>query len=132
MIVSRGSHNSVVTALTMMMASAVCEMSVRVFFRDEAVLKLSRQRIGEFNLSEAYRGMEVQVRKNFEAAGMLDLQKAFQDLKQQGDVKLFACTSSRALAGVAAEELIPEIDEPRGLTSFLLDEMTDADIVLTF
>ena len=34
------------------------------------------------------------------------------------------------LAGVAREDLIPEIDEARGLVSFMIEEMEDADHVL--
>ena len=36
------------------------------------------------------------------------------------------------LAGVSREDLIPEIDEARGLVSFMIEEMEDADQVLTF
>lgn len=131
-IVTRGTHNNFVTVFTMVMAAAVCEMSVRIFFRDEAVYKLSRKKISELNLSEVYRGVENELKKNYEGTGMVDLQKVIQDVKSQGDVKLYTCTSSMALAGLTQEELIPEIDEPRGLTSFLLEEMDDADMILSF
>lgn len=131
-VVTRGTHNNFVTVFTMVMAAAVCEMSVRIFFRDEAVYKLSRKKISELNFSELYRGVETKLKKNYEATGMVDLQKVIQDVKLQGDVKLYTCTSSMALVGLTQEELIPEIDEPRGLTSFLLEEMDDADMILSF
>ena len=131
-IVTRGSHNNIVTVLTMVMAAAVCEMAVRIFFRDEAVYKLSKKKISELNFSEIYAGLAPELKKNYESTGMVDLQKVIRDVKTQGDVKLFTCTSSMALCGLTEEDLIPEIDEARGLTSFLLEEMDEADMILTF
>ena len=131
-VVTRGTHNNFVTVFTMVMAAAVCEMAVRIFFRDEAVYKLSRKRISELNLSEVYAGVEEALKKNYESTGMVNLQKVIADVKTQGDVKLYTCTSSMALIGLSQEDLIPEIDEPRGLTSFLLEEMDDADMILSF
>ncbi len=131
-LVTRGTHNNLVTVLTLVMAAAVCEMSIRIFFRDEAVYTLSRSRIGNVRFSEVYAGLEGTLRQNYEASGMADLQKVIRDVKAQGDVRLYACTSSMALCGLTQDDLIPEIDEARGLTSFLLEEMDDADMVLTF
>jgi len=131
-VVTRGTHNNFVTVFTMVMAAAVCEMAVRIFFRDEAVYKLSRKRISELNLSEVYAGVEEALKKNYESTGMVNLQKVIADVKTQGDVKLYTCTSSMALIGLSQEDLIPEIDEPRGLTSFLIEEMDDADMILSF
>jgi len=131
-IVTRGSHNQMVTVFTLVMAAAVCEMPVRIFFRDEAVYKLSKQKIGEINLSDLYADCADRVKENYERAGMVDLQKVIRDTKAQGDVRLFACTSSMALVGLTQDDLIPEIDEARGLTSFLLEEVEGADLLLTF
>ena len=41
-IVTRGSYNSLVSVCTLIMAAAVSEISVRVFFRDEAVFSLTQ------------------------------------------------------------------------------------------
>ena len=131
-IATRGDHNALVTMLTMAMAAAVCEIPVRIFFRDEAVFKLSKKNVGRMNLSPVYAGSESQIAANLKNAQLDDLQKVIRDVKSQGDVKLFACTSSMAICGVGTDDLISEIDEPRGLTSFLLEEMEEADTILTF
>jgi len=131
-IATRGSHNTMVSMLTLAMAAAVCEIQVRIFLRDEAVFKLSKTNVHALNLSEALRGAETKIAGNLAAAKLNDLQQVIRDVKAQGDVKLFACTSSMAICGVTQDELIPEIDEPRGLTSFLLEEMEEADTILTF
>ena len=131
-LATRGSINSLVSLFTLTMAAAVSEFQVRILFRDEAVLKLTRKQVGLMNLSDAYRGMEQEVAERIRTYALGDLQKLIQELKSRGDVKLYACTSSMAICGVTAEDLIPEIDEPRGLTSFLLEEMSEAEMVLTF
>lgn len=132
-VVTRGSSNSLASVCTMAMAAAVSEISVRIFFRDEAVLKLSKKHVKGVKLSEAFRGMESEVTKSLEKAGLADLQALLKEVKAQGDVKLYACTSSMAIAGITPADLIPEIDEPRGLTSFLLEEMSAPDTaILTF
>ena len=131
-LATRGSLNSLVSLCTLAMAAAVSEYQVRIFVRDEAVLKLARKNVGTMNLSEQYREIEAEVSERLLRYGLGDLQKLIREMKSRGDVKLYACTSSMAICGVAPEDLIPEIDEPRGLTSFLLDEMAEAEMVLTF
>ena len=131
-IVSNGSFNNIEQVATFAMAAAVCEIKVRIFFRDEAVLKMTKTHINDFNLSSGYKEPAQDAFKRFQSAKVGDLQGLWQEVKKQGDVKLYACTSSMFLCGVNKEALVPEIDEPRGLTSFLLEEMNDADQVLTF
>jgi len=132
LIVSRGSHNSLVQVLTLVMAAVGSEIAVRVFFRDEAVLKLTRARAGELNLSEGYRGREAETAERLAAQGLLDLRRVMREVKEAGDVRLYACSSSMAICGVTAEDLLEEIDEVRGLAAFLLEDVAGADRVLTF
>lgn len=131
-IVSRGHHNNFVQVCTLLMAAAVSEIKVRLFVRDEAVLKLTKERVGEINLSDAFRGMESAVKERLAKHQLADLRKVLADVKSQGDIKIAVCTSSMAICGVTQGELIPEVDEVRGFTSFLLEEMSEADSVLTF
>lgn len=131
-IATRGDHNALVTVFTTVMAAAVCEIPVRILLRDEAVFKMTRNNVARINLSTVYAGLEPHITANLKSAQLDDLPKVIRDVKAQGDVKLFACTSSMAICGVGQEDLIDEIDEARGLTSFLLEEMEEADTVLTF
>ena len=131
-IVSRGHHNNFVQVCTLLMAAAVSEIKVRVFVRDEAVLKLTKQRVSDINLSDAFRGMESAVKERLVQHKLADLRALLADVKSQGDIKIIACTSSMAICGVTRETLIPEVDDVRGFTSFLLEEMSTADQVLTF
>ncbi len=130
-IASRGSFNSLVQVVTLLMAAVGSEIAVRVFFRDEAILKLTEARIGEMNLSEAYAGQEAGVRERLAAQGLTDLARLFRYVRECGDVRLYACSSSLAICGLRAEDLLEGI-EVRGLTTFLLEDVAAADRVLTF
>jgi peroxiredoxin family protein len=130
-IASRGSFNSLVQIGTLIMAAVGSEMAVRVFFRDEAVWKLTRSRAAEMNLSEIYRDQEGPVRERLQAQHLDDLARLLADVRSAGDVRLYACSSSMAISGVSADELLDGI-EVRGLTAFLLEDLASADHVLTF
>ncbi len=131
-IVSRGSHNSLVQVLTLIMAAVGSEIAVRVFFRDEAVLKVTKAGARELNLSEGYRGQEAAITERLKAQGLLDLPHLLREVKEIGDVRLYACSSSMAICGVGQEDLLEEMDEVRGIAAFLLEDVAEADRVLTF
>lgn len=130
-IASRGSFNSLVQVVTVLMAAVGSGVAVRVFFRDEAVLKVTRTRAGEMDLSDAYREQEAAVRERLSAQGLSDLPRLLREVREAGDVRLYACSSSMAIGGVRAEDLLDGI-EVRGLTAFLLEDVASADRVLTF
>jgi len=133
-IVSNGSFNNLLQVSTLIRAlTASLETSVRVFFRDEAVVKVTKTRINEVNLSDVVRPMEPEILRRLREAEFADLQSFLRDSKEHGDdVKLFACTSSMYMYGIREEDLIPEIDGARTLTDFLLEEVSDAEKVFTF
>jgi peroxiredoxin family protein len=131
-IVSRGEFNSVVQVATLLMAAVCSGIAVRVFFRDEAVYRITRVGARELRLSLGYRGQEGPVRKRLAAQGLGDLGDLFRQVKEAGDVRLYACTASMAISGVEPDQLLPEIDDVRGLTAFFLEDMAEAEHVLTF
>ncbi|HET7876577.1 MAG TPA: DsrE family protein [Methylomirabilota bacterium] len=130
-IASRGSFNSLVQVATLLMAAVSSGLAVRVFFRDEAVLKLTKKGVAELNLSDAYRGLEAKVRARLEKQGLADLEALLHDVREAGDVRLYACSSSMAICGVTAPDLLDGI-EVRGVTTFLLEDLAAADRILTF
>lgn len=130
-IASHGSFNSLVQVATLLMAAVGSGVAVRVFFRDEAVLKVTKTGAQQLNLSEAYRGQVEAVLERLRAQELADLPRLLREVKVLGDVRLYACSSSMAICGVAAEDLLDGI-EVRGLTAFLLEDVASADKVLTF
>jgi len=131
-IVSRGSTNNLIQVLTLLLAAVHSELKVRVFFRDESLFRLTPQGIKELVFSDGYQAQLPELTQRLKKHELDDLQKLLNQIRASGDVKLYVCSSSLALAGLKREDLIPEIDEVRGLPAFLLEDMATADKVLTF
>ena len=130
-MVSGGSTNNFIQVLTLLMASVHSDIKARVLFRDEAVLRLTPQAINRLTLSEAYAG-DAGIAQRLQRLDLADLHKLCRDIKASGDVRYYVCSSSLAICGLRREDLIPEIDEVRGLPAFLLEDVAAADRVLTF
>lgn len=131
-IVSRGDFNNLVQVATLLLAAVASGVAVRAFFRDEAIYKITRSGAAVTNLSEVYRGQEAVVMERLTAQGLADLPELFRQIKETGAARFYACSSSLAICGIEPAELLPEIDEVRGLTAFLLEDVASADRVLTF
>ena len=121
-----------IQVLTLLMAAVHSEMKARVLFRDESVFRLTPANINKVELSEAYARDDAAVKMRLKKHELHDLPKLLRDIKASGDVKYYACSSSLAICGLKQEDLVPEIDEVRGLPAFLLDDVATADNVLTF
>ena len=130
-IVSGGSTNNLIQVLTPLMAAVHSDLRVRVLFRDESVARLQPGRINALEWSGGTADAAA-VEQRLAKHDLRDLHKLCRDIKASGDVKYYACSSSLALAGLKAGDLIPEIDEVRGLPAFLLEDVAAADKVLTF
>ena len=130
-LVSGGSTNNFIQVLTLLMAAVHSDLKVRVFFRDESLFRLRPQSINATEFSSAY-GDAASLQPRLKKLDLVDLHRLCRDIKASGDVKYYACSSSLAICGLKKDELIPEIDEVRGLPSFLLEDVATADKVLTF
>lgn len=131
-IVSGGTTNDLIQALTLVMAAVHEGIKTRVLFRDESVFRLTPEAINRLELSEPYRRDSQGLQRRLAKLDLTDLHKLCRDLKTSGDVKYYVCSSSLAISGLAKEDLIPEIDEVRGLPAFLKEDVATADKVLTF
>ncbi len=131
-IVSGGSTNNLIQVLTLLMASVHSDIKARVFFRDESVFRLTPAAINTPEFSDGYARDSAGVQQRLKKLDLVDLHKLCRDIKASGDVKYYVCSSSLAICGLKKEELIEEIDEVRGLPSFLLEDVATADRVLTF
>ena len=131
-IVSGGSTNNLIQVLTLLMAAVHSDLKVRVLFRDESVLRLTPHAINQLELSSAFQPQVANVTHRLAKLDLTNIQKLCSDIKASGDVKYYVCSSSLEISGLKRQELIPEIDEVRGLPAFLLEDVASADRVLTF
>lgn len=131
-IATRGSHTALVNLCTTIMAAAISEMTVRVFLRDEALYRMDRRRIREVVLPDIFEPEGGEIRKRLTEMNLIDLTALIASAKAQGDVRIYACSSSMGIFGMKAEDLSEGVDEVCGMTSFLLDEILEAQKVLSF
>jgi len=131
-IVSGGSTNNLIQVLTLLMAAVHSQIKSRVLFRDESLFRLTPSTINQPEYSASYGDAAGSLHQRLKKLDLLDLHKLCRDIKASGDVKYYACSSSLAICGLRREDLIPEIDEVRGLPTFLLEDVATADKVLTF
>ena len=130
-IVSDGSTNNLIQVLTLVMAAVHSEIKTRVLFRDTSVFRLTPSKINQRELASVY-GDDPRVEQRLKQLDLLDVQKLCREIKASGDVQYYVCSSSLAICGLKREDLIPEIDDVRGLPAFLLEDVATADKVLTF
>ena len=131
-IVSEGSTNNFIQVLTLLLAAVHSEIATRVLFRDASLFRLTPEGIKQVMLSGEYAAQREAFEARLKKHDLADLQLLLSQIKQSGDVKVYACSSSMALCGLKREQLIPEVDEVRGLPAFLLEDVASADKVLTF
>lgn len=115
-IVRDGSFNNLVLLCTLIAGLiGAGDVKVRVLFRDEALLKLTKERVAEINFSPAFAGLEDEALERLQTSGFGDLRTFLRHSKELGgDVKLYGCRSSLYMIGAAEADLIPEIDEVAG------------------
>ena len=131
-IVSGGTTNNLIQVLTLLMAAVHADIKARVLFRDESVYRLTPSAINRLEFAPAYAHDADGVQQRLRKLELIDLSKLCRDIKASGDVKYYVCSSSMAICGLKQEDLIPEIDDVRGLPAFLLEDVATADQVLTF
>ena len=131
-IVSGGSTNNLIQVLTLLMAAVHEDMTARVLFRDESVFRLTPAAINRQELTGPYQADASGVARRIAKLDLTDLHKLCRDIKASGDVKYYVCSSSLELSGLKKADLIPEIDDVRGLPAFLSEDVAAADKVLTF
>lgn len=131
-IVTRGAYNNLLQACEFARIAAESGVRVSMMFRDEAVARLSMDRVGHIVLSEAFKGRESKVCDMLEEEKRHDLPALLREIKERGDAKFSVCTRSLQLFEITIDKLIPELDEVQAAESFWKEEVMTADQVMTF
>ncbi len=131
-IITQGGYNNLLQACEFARLAAESGIQVSVLFRDEAAARMTKNRIGQVTLSEAYKGRESKVREMLEARHLHDLPALLRDIKEKGDAKFTICRTSLEYFEVNVEQLIPELDEVQPTETFWNEEVVPADKVMTF
>lgn len=132
MIVTRGTYNNILQACQLARIAAEAGTRVSILFRDEAVARLTVDKVHELTFTEAYRGREVKVRNLWKDRKLHDLSLLLREIKERGDTKFSICRDSIEYFDIPVEKLIPELDEVQRVEAFWKEAVANADQVLTF
>lgn len=132
MIVTRGTYNNILQACQLARIAAESGTRVSILFRDEAVARLTVDKVHELTFTEAYRGREVKVRNLWKDRKLHDLSLLLREIKERGDTKFSICRDSIEYFDIPVEKLIPELDEVQRVEAFWKEAVANADQVLTF
>ena len=131
-IVTRGTYNNILQACQLARIAAESGTRVSILFRDEAVARLTVDKVHELTFTEAYRGREVKVRNLWKDRKLHDLSLLLREIKERGDTKFSICRDSIEYFDIPVEKLIPELDEVQRVEAFWKEAVANADQVLTF
>ena len=131
-IVTRGAYNNLLQACEVAQKAVESGAQVSVLFRDEAVARLTKQKIRDVTLSDGYKGRESKVREMLAEQKLDDLPALLREIKEKGDAKFAVCRRSIELFEIEVESLIPELDEVQQFEAFWKEEVLPAEHVLTF
>jgi peroxiredoxin family protein len=132
MIVTGGAYNNILQACQLARIAVESGTRVSLLFRDEAVARLTVDKVQELALTEGYRGREVKVRNLWKDRKLHDLPLLLRELKEKGDAKFSVCRDSLEYFDIPVQKLIPELDEVQRVDAFWKEEVAQADQVLTF
>lgn len=131
-IVTRGSYNNLLQACELARIATAGGTQVSLLFRDEAVARMTNDKVRDVALSEAYKGRESRVQEMLRERELNDLPFMLRGIKEQGDAKFSVCRDSIEYFEIGVEKLIPELDEVQKLEAFWKEEVLSADQVMTF
>lgn len=131
-IVTRGAYNNLLQACEFGRIATESGVQVSLLFRDEAVARLSIDRMRDLVLSEAFKGRESKVRDMLQEEKRDDLPALLREIKERGDAKFSVCERSLRLFEITIDKLIPELDEVQGAEAFWNEEVMTAEQVMTF
>lgn len=132
MIVTRGTYNNILQACQLAGIAVESGARVNILFRDEAVARLTVEKVQDLTFTEAYRGREVKVRNLWKDRKLHDLPLLLREIKEKGDAKFSVCRDSIEYFDIPVEKLIPELDEVQRVEAFWKEAVAHADEVLTF
>ncbi len=131
-ILTRGAYNNLLQACEFARIAAESGVQVSMLFRDEAVARLSVDKVRDIVLSEAFKGRESKIRDMLQQEKRDDLPALLREIKERGDAKFSVCQRSLGLFEMTIDKLIPELDEVQAAEAFWKEEVMTADQVMTF
>jgi len=126
-IINTASYERVAYALSIAATSAILGEKVSVLFGYGGILRLKKgyvDKIGEETDERLRKVLSGWVEKG----GLLKISEIMRLIRSFGG-KVYACPTAMALHDLTRDDLIDNVDDVRGLVSFLIEEAKDAVII---
>ena len=129
MIVHSGTLDKLYCAFILGSTATTMGWEAHLYFTFWGLLALVKGAMEKAGLPIDYKNMEKQMRERLKRMKYPTPYELLKRMKSSGLLKIYACTPTMEMFGVKREELIPEVDEMAGATTFL-NVAQDADVTL--
>jgi peroxiredoxin family protein len=131
LVVKSDTFEDVLLALSWAGIGAESEMEVSLFFTNRASRLLRRDGFAEVMQAPEGDLIGATFIDRAEQMGFTDLSRLLQQVKATGRVRVYVCSRGARILDLRPDTLTPEVDSVMGTASFLLNEATGADILMT-
>jgi peroxiredoxin family protein len=129
MIVHSGTLDKLYCAFILGSTVTTMGWEAHLYFTFWGLLALVKGAMEKAGLPIDYKNMEKQMRERLKRMKYPTPYELLKRMKSSGLLKIYACTPTMEMFGVKREELIPEVDEMAGATTFV-NVAQDADVTL--
>jgi len=128
-IVHSGTLDRLYCAFILGSTATSMDMEGHFYFTFWGLNALVKGGLEKAGLPATYKHMEEKMKKKLEEMKYPTPYDLLKRMKASGLLKIYACSPTMEMFGVKKEDLIPEVDEIAGASTFL-DLASDADITL--
>jgi peroxiredoxin family protein len=129
MIVHSGTLDKLYCAFILGSTATTMGWETHLYFTFWGLQAMVKGQMEKAGLPEDHKNMEKQMRDKLKQMKYPTPYELLKRMKSSGLLKIYACTPTMEMFGIKREDLIPEIDEMAGATTFL-NVAADADVTL--
>ncbi len=128
-IVHSGTIDQLLCAFILGSTAVAMDWEAHLYFTFWGLMMLKKGEMDKAGLPATYKHLEEHFLKKLGEMNYPTPYEMLKRMKASGNLKLYACTPTMEMFGIAKEDLIPEVDSLAGAATFL-DVAADADITL--
>ncbi|MGA2681704.1 MAG: DsrE/DsrF/DrsH-like family protein [Candidatus Bathyarchaeia archaeon] len=129
LIVHSGTLDKLYCAFILGSTATTMGWEVHLYFTFWGLTAIVKGAMEKAGLPGDYKQMENQMRERLKQMKYPTPYELLKRMKESGLVKIYACTPTMQMFNIKKEELIPEVDQMAGASTFL-DVAADADVTL--
>lgn len=127
LIVYSGTVDKLLSVLILSSTAISMDFEVHLYFTFWGLILLKKGEMDKAGLPSDYKHLENQLKEKLKKMKYPTPYEMLRRLKESGKIKIYACTPTMEMFGIAKNDLIPEVDTFAGAATFL-DVAEDAKI----